>query len=139
MSSLRCAIYTRVATAADPDEERRLLAAQRARCETFIRQRADRGWSLLPERFDDGGCSGCHLDRPALGRLFTALDAGAIDVVVATRIDRIFTSLLDAVHLLERFERAGAVFAAAEPALILSGGARPEPRRASLTLHEEFA
>jgi DNA invertase Pin-like site-specific DNA recombinase len=137
----RCAIYTRVATATDLDEERRLLAAQRARCKTLIRQRASRGWQLVPERYDDGGCSGGHLDRPALGRLLAAIDAGSVDVVVATRIDRLCSSLLDAVHLLERFRRAGAVFAAAEPVLIHSGVARLEPRRATLLppIPEEFA
>jgi DNA invertase Pin-like site-specific DNA recombinase len=139
--SRRCAIYTRVAKARDADEERRLLAAQRARCETFIRQRAHLGWRALADPFNDGGCSGSHLDRPALGRLFSALDAGAIDIVVATRIDRICTSLLDAVHLLERFERVGVVFAAAEPILILSRAPRLKPRRVTLLPPdpEEFA
>ncbi len=137
----RCAIYTRVATARGADEERRILAAQRARCETFVRQRAHLGWRALPERFEDGGYTGSDLARPALGRLFTALDAGAIDIVVATRIDRICSSLLDAIHLLERFERAGAVFAAAEPILILSRVPRLAPRRMTLLPPnpEEFA
>ncbi len=44
-----------------------MLSGRRARL-TFLSQ-AGEGWEALPDRFDDGGCSGGSLDRPALQRL----------------------------------------------------------------------
>jgi DNA invertase Pin-like site-specific DNA recombinase len=110
----RVAIYTRGAGARDIEEERRLIAAQRAACELFARAGGSGWWQVLPDRFDDAGCAGDHGDRLALGRLLAAIDAGSIHVVLATRIDRLFTSFIDVVRLVDRFEEAGAVFYAAE-------------------------
>ena len=112
----RCAIYTRAVGAPTLEQERRALTRQRAVCAAFIATHL--GWRLLPTRYDDGGCAGNPVDRPALARLLADLNAGALEVVVATTIDRLGTSLLDAVRWIERFESAGAVFRTAAPVVI---------------------
>lgn len=131
----RVAIYTRVAGAADLAEERRLIDTQRGACMAFARQRAPGVWKVLSERFDDAGCSGEHADRPALARLLAAIDADRVDVVLATRVDRLFTSFIDAVRLVDRFEAGGAVFYAAESVRMRHTGLGGYRRACGVTVH----
>jgi DNA invertase Pin-like site-specific DNA recombinase len=131
----RVAIYTRVAGAGDLDEERRLIDTQRAACVDFARRRAPGAWKILGERFDDRGCSGEHADRPALARLLAAIDADRGDVVLATRVDRLFASFIDAVRLVDRFEAGGAVFYAAESVRMRHTGLGGYRRACGVTVH----
>lgn len=54
--------------------------------------------------YDDGGFSGGTIERPALQRLLTDIDAGLIDVVVVYKIDRLTRSLPDFARIVERFD-----------------------------------
>ena len=54
-----------------------------------------RGWTALPDRYDDGGFSGGNMERPGLRRLLADIDAGKIDVIVVYKVDRLSRSLLD--------------------------------------------
>lgn len=42
---------------------------------------------MLPTLYDDGGFSGGTMERPALKRLMTDIEAGQIDVVVVYKVD----------------------------------------------------
>src|SRR5438874_1548460 len=85
---LGCAIYTRKSTEHNLDLEFNSLDAQREACEAYIKSQTHEGWRLVPERYDDGGLSGASLDRPALQKLLSDIDAGLIDVVVLYKVDR---------------------------------------------------
>src|SRR5277367_2770162 len=102
--SVRCAVYTRKSTEEGLDKEFNTLDAQREAGEAYIKSQAQEGWLCLPERYDDGGFTGAHLDRPALQRLLADITAGKVHCVVLSRIDRLSRSLLDFARLMEIFE-----------------------------------
>jgi site-specific DNA recombinase len=54
----RCAIYARKSTEHNLDLAFNSLDAQRKACEAYIKGQAYEGWSLVRDRFDDGGLSG---------------------------------------------------------------------------------
>jgi DNA invertase Pin-like site-specific DNA recombinase len=53
-----CAIYTRKSTEHNLDLASTSLDAQREACEAYIKSQAHEGWTLVRDRFDDGGLSG---------------------------------------------------------------------------------
>jgi len=108
--TVRCAIYTRKSTEEGLDQEFNSLDAQRESAEAYIASQQAEGWVCLPERFDDGGCTGANLDRPALQRLLAAIAAGQVDCVVAYKVDRFSRSLLDFARLMETFEKHNVAF-----------------------------
>ncbi len=65
---------------------------------------------LLPQCYDDGGLSGGTLDRPALQRLLTDIEAGLVDVIVVYKVDRLTRSLTDFAKLVETFDGQGVSF-----------------------------
>jgi len=50
------------------------------------------------------------MDRPALKRLLTDIEAGKVDTVVVYKIDRLTRSLTDFSRMIEVFERHGVSF-----------------------------
>jgi len=50
------------------------------------------------------------MERPALARLLTDVQAGRIDVVVVYKVDRLTRSLSDFARIVERFDRRGVSF-----------------------------
>ena len=102
---LRCAIYTRKSTEHNLDLEFNSLDAQREACEAYIKSQAHEGWRLVPDRYDDGGLSGASLERPALQKLLSDIDAGSIDVVMVYKVDRLTRSLADFAKLVEVFDQ----------------------------------
>jgi site-specific DNA recombinase len=107
---VRCAIYTRKSTEEGLDQEFNSLDAQREAAEAYIASQQHQGWLALPERYDDGGFSGGNLDRPALQRLLQDITAGAIDVVLAYKVDRLSRSLLDFARIMEIFDKHQVAF-----------------------------
>ena len=79
---LRCAIYTRKSTEEGLEQNFNSLHAQREAAEAYIQSQRQAGWVALREHYDDGGCTGAHLERPALQRLLVGVRAGAVDCVV---------------------------------------------------------
>src|ERR1700754_5002710 len=79
---LRCAVYTRKSSEEGLDMDFNSLDAQRESCEAYIVSQRGQGWTLVPNRYDDGGVSGGTLDRPSLKRLLADIEAGHIDIVV---------------------------------------------------------
>src|SRR6266699_4705466 len=104
---MRCAIYARKSTEEDLTREFNSLDAQRESGEAYILSQRHAGWTLLPDRYDDGGYTGANLERPALQRLLADIEAGRIDCVVIYKVDRLSRSLLDFARLMGRFEDRG--------------------------------
>src|SRR5262249_28203673 len=71
---VRCAVYTRKSTEEGLEQAFNSLDAQREAAEAFVKSQAGEGWSLLPERYDDGGFTGGNMDRPALQRLMADIE-----------------------------------------------------------------
>jgi site-specific DNA recombinase len=109
-SPKRCAIYTRKSTTAGLEQEFNSLDAQREACEQYITNRAEIGWKLVPQRYDDGGFTGSNLERPAFQKLMQDVDDRKIDTVVVYKVDRLSRSLLDFAQVMHRFERADVAF-----------------------------
>ena len=101
---IRCAIYTRKSTEEGLEQEYNTLDAQRDAGENYIKSQAREGWVIKPEHYDDGGFTGGNMERPALKRLIEDIKAGAVDVVVVYKIDRLSRSLMDFAHLVGVFD-----------------------------------
>src|SRR5215218_6989444 len=65
---------------------------------------AHEGWALIKTHYDDGGFSGGSVERPALQRLLSDVQAGSVDVVVVYKVDRLTRSLADFAKLVELFD-----------------------------------
>ncbi len=101
---IRCAIYCRKSTEEGLEQAFNSLDAQRESAEHYIASHAGEGWVCLPQRYDDGGCSGGNMDRPALQRLLADVEAGHIDCVVVYRADRITRSIADFARIMETLQ-----------------------------------
>ena len=107
---IRCAVYTRKSSDEGLDQDFNSLDAQFEACAAYVTSQKQEGWVLARDRFDDGGLSGGTMDRPALQRLLTEIDARRIGMVVVYKIDRLTRSLADLARLVERLEAAGFSF-----------------------------
>ena len=106
----RCAVYTRKSREDGLEQAFNSLDAQREAAEAFVASQRANGWTLLPDRYDDGGFSGGNTDRPGLKKLLEDVRAGKIDVVAVYKIDRLSRSLFDFADLLSEFEKHGVSF-----------------------------
>ena len=107
---IRCAIYTRKSSEEGLEREFNSLQAQRESCLAYVASQRHEGWLALDARYDDAGVSGGTLDRPALQRLLTDVEAGRVDCVVVYKIDRLSRSITDFGRLVEVFDRHGVSF-----------------------------
>jgi DNA invertase Pin-like site-specific DNA recombinase len=107
-SAKRAAIYTRKSTTAGLESDFNSLDAQHEACAAYIERQE--GWTLVSERYDDGGFTGANTDRPAFQRLLADVAAGCVDVVVVYKVDRLSRSILDFAKVMERFDAAGTSF-----------------------------
>jgi site-specific DNA recombinase len=110
MIKVRCAIYTRKSSEEGLEQDFNSLDAQREACAAYVLSQASEGWTLLPDRYDDGGISGGTLERPALQRLLADIAAGRLDIIVVYKVDRLTRSLLDFSRLVEAFDAANTSF-----------------------------
>ncbi|MEO5706672.1 MAG: recombinase family protein [Alteraurantiacibacter sp.] len=106
----RCAVYTRKSSDEGLEQSFNSLDAQREAGEAYVLSQASEGWTLLPDRYDDGGFSGGSMERPGLQKLLADIAAGKIDIVVVYKIDRLTRSLADFARIVEVFEAAGTSF-----------------------------
>src|SRR5437879_4388870 len=109
-AAIRCAIYTRKSTEVGLEQDFNSLDAQREACLAYIQSQRHEGWKCLPQRYDDGGFTGGHMDRPALKRLLADDEAGRIDCVVTYKSDRLSRSLLDFARIIGIFEKHHVAF-----------------------------
>ena len=110
VKKLRCAVYTRKSTEEGLNKEFSTLDAQRDACEAYVASQRAEGWTLVRDRYDDGGFSGGTLERRALKRLLSDIERGLVDVVVVYKIDRLSRSLTDFAKLVDVFEAHGVTF-----------------------------
>lgn len=110
--SKRCAIYTRKSTDEGLDQEFNTLDAQREAAEAYIASQQEQGWTVAPERYDDGGFTGANIDRPGLQKLLQHIREGAIQCVIVYKVDRLSRSLLDFARMMELFEQFDVAFVA---------------------------
>src|SRR3954451_14347861 len=87
------------------EQEFNPLDAQREACEAFIASQRHEGWTLLRDRYDDGGFSGGTMERPALPRLLAHIATSRIDIVVVYKVDRLTRALSDFAGIVELFDR----------------------------------
>ena len=102
---MRCAVYTRKSTEERLDLRYNSLEAQKDACRAYVDSQRHLGWRVTEADLDDGGYSGGSLERPALQRLLDLVKAGAIDVVVVHKVDRLSRSLSDFARLAELFDK----------------------------------
>lgn len=107
---VRCAIYTRKSTEEGLDMDFNSLDAQREAAESFINSQRHEGWVVLPEHYDDGGFTGGNMERPALQRLLSDVEAGKVDAIVVYKVDRLSRSLLDFSRIMEALDARGCSF-----------------------------
>src|SRR5262250_3635454 len=110
VATKRCAVYTRKSSEEGLEQQFNSLHAQREAGEAYIKSQRHEGWCLLAEHYDDGGCSGGNLERPALKRLVADIRAGQVQTVVVYKVDRLTRSLKDFAQLIELFEARGITF-----------------------------
>jgi site-specific DNA recombinase len=103
-------IYTRKSTEEGLEQDFNSLDAQRECAEAYILSQRHEGWTLLPQRYDDGGFTGANLDRPALRQLTEDIEAKRVDCVLVYKVDRLSRSLLDFARLMEIFDKRGVTF-----------------------------
>ncbi len=109
-SCIRCAIYTRKSTDEGLEQEFNSLDAQREACEAYAVSQRHEGWIVIPTMYDDGGFTGANMERPALRRLMSDIEAGVVDLVLVYKVDRLSRSLLDFTKLIEVFDQRGVSF-----------------------------
>ena len=107
---LRCAVYTRKSSEEGLDQDFNSLHAQREACEAFIKSQVGEGWSVIETQYDDGGFSGGTMERPALQRLLSDIEAGRVDIVVVYKVDRLTRALSDFAKMVEIFDARGVSF-----------------------------
>ena len=101
---LPCAIYTRKSSEEGLEQDFNSLHAQRESCEAFVLSQKSLGWAALATEYDDGGFSGGTVERPALKRLISDIEAGLVKVIVVYKVDRLTRSLADFAKLVDLFD-----------------------------------
>ena len=107
---IRCVVYTRKSSEEGLEQEFNSLDAQREAGEAYIHSQKHEGWTLLPNRYDDGGISGGTMDRPGLQQLLADVKNNRIDVVVVYKVDRLSRSLGDFAQIIDLFDKHGVSF-----------------------------
>lgn len=102
-SATRAVGYVRVST----DDQAASGLGLEAQTETIKRAAAARGWELV-DVVVDAGVSGKvrPADRPGLGRALAELEAGAADLLVVAKLDRLARSVVGLSELLDLSQRA---------------------------------
>lgn len=107
---VRCAIYTRKSTEDGLEQEYNSLDAQYDACAAYALSQRHEGWTLVKDRYDDGGFSGGTMDRPALKRLLADIEEGMVDIILLYKIDRLTRSLSDFAKIVEILDKQEASF-----------------------------
>lgn len=107
---VRCAIYTRKSTEDGLEQEYNSLDAQYDACAAYAQSQRHEGWTLVKDRYDDGGFSGGTMDRPALKRLLADIEVGKVDIILLYKVDRLTRSLSDFAKIVEILDKQEASF-----------------------------
>ena len=102
--ALRCAVYTRTSRDDELEIDFGSIEAQREVGLAYIASQRSLQWRPANLAYDDPNVSGRTLERPALQRLLSDIEASKIDVVVVYKLDRLTRSLADFSKLIALFE-----------------------------------
>lgn len=108
--TFRCAVYTRKSTEDGLEQEFNSLDAQYEACAAYALSQRHEGWTLVEDRYDDGGFSGGNMERPGLKRLLADVAAGRVDIILLYKIDRLTRSLSDFSRIVDVLDKANASF-----------------------------
>jgi site-specific DNA recombinase len=97
----RCAIYCRVSTDQQAEVEFNSCEAQEDRIRSFI---ASQDGFTASKVYSDPGYTGANLNRPGLKQMLADVEAGALDMVITYKIDRLTRSPRDFYQLIESLE-----------------------------------
>ncbi len=100
----QCAVYTRVSTEAQAEQEYNSCGAQKDRILSYVRSQED---LEVYKEYSDPGFTGANLDRPAMNELLNDIAEGKIQAVLTYKIDRLTRSTRDFYSLIEFFEKHG--------------------------------
>ncbi len=101
----RAFVYCRVSTDEQSQDDRYSLALQEERCRDYAKHK---GWQVATVRKDVG--SGKDAERPGYQELLADVRAGAIDVVITYRLDRLSRNVRDVYDFLHRSAEANVGF-----------------------------
>jgi site-specific DNA recombinase len=101
----RAFVYCRVSTEEQSQDDHYSLALQEERCRDYAKSKS---WRVAKVRKDVG--SGRNGDRPGFQELLQDVSAGAIDVVIVYRLDRLSRNVRDVYDFLERTRQADVGF-----------------------------
>jgi site-specific DNA recombinase len=104
--------YIRVSTE-DQAREGVSLAAQQAKLEAYG---VVKDWTLV-EVIRDEGASAKHLRRSGVQRLLSLVEAGAVDVVMIYKLDRLTRSVADLDKLMKLFDKKGVALVSLQESL----------------------
>ncbi len=109
----RAAVYARVSTD-DQAENGYSLHDQGRKGQA---QADAKGWTVVDTPYVDDGVSGTLRHRPALDRLLRDVDAGKVDVVICTKMDRLARNLKLLLEIFDSIEAAGATVVVIEESI----------------------
>lgn len=135
MSGRRALLYARVSSVKQLDGHSLGVQQERLHVEAAVR-----GLTVV-EVVVDGAESGGTLRRPGMERLLDLVDAGGVDVVMATKADRLSRSLHDLLSLWRRLEARGVELVTADEEIDTStpfGRAMSQIRGAIAELEREL-
>ena len=106
--SLKAAVYIRVSTVEQSDNDGSSLDGQLSQCKTWIDQKNTMG-GIEGKKINDYEVykdtkSGKDLKRPGIARLMKDASEGKFDLLIVTKIDRVSRSLQDFLNFLETLE-----------------------------------
>lgn len=107
---IRCAIYSRKSTEDGLEQEYNSLDAQHDACAAYAQSQRHEGWTVIADRYDDGGFSGGNMTRPGLVRLMADVASGKVDIILLYKIDRLTRSLSDFARIVDVLDKTGASF-----------------------------
>lgn len=99
----RAAIYARVSTDRQA-QEGDSIPAQLSALRKYIDGRED---LVLAGEYVDDGISGTREDRDELRRLVADVEAGKVDLILITKLDRLYRSIRHYLALMERLDKCG--------------------------------
>lgn len=108
--SLKAAIYIRVSTTEQSDNEFSSLDGQLSQCKTWIQQKNTMG-GIEGRKISDfevykDAKSGKDLNRPGIERLLKDAQNDKFDLLIVTKLDRVSRSLQDFLNLFQKLEES---------------------------------
>ena len=100
----KCALYTRVSTTMQAEQEYNSCEAQKDKILSYVKSQED---LEVYKEYSDPGFSGSNLERPGLNELLRDIANGHVQAVLTYKIDRLTRSSKDFYALIEFFEKYG--------------------------------